>query len=214
MRREMLEHIALHTRAVSEQIGKDELAQPVVQAMLGVLRHEFVPHEIRRFAYFDSPLPIGFGKTMSQPFIVALMTDLLDVNPDDRILEVGTGLGYHTAVLAKLADTVYSIEIIEELAQQANKRLARQACENVKLRIGDGSRGWPDEAPFDKIMIAAAPELIPTALLAQLKPGGIMVVPAGIEDAQQLMVVRKSASGDLSTQEVLPVRFSALEISH
>lgn len=214
MRRQMVEQIALYARLVSEQIGKDELAERVMNAMLSVPRHEFVPYEVREFAYLDSPLPIGYGKTISQPFMVALMTDLLNVNAEDRVLEVGTGLGYQTAILTQLAHAVYSIEIIEELAQQAKRHLERQECENVELRIGDGSRGWLEQAPFDKIMIAAAPGLIPPTLLAQLKPGGVMVVPAGIEDAQQLMVAEKNANGDLATREVLSVRFSALEISH
>ncbi len=125
------------------------------------------------------PLPSGYGKTISQPFIVALMTDLLDLQPTDIVLEVGTGLGYQTAILAELAQHVYSIELIEELALDARRRLARQGCTNVELRVGDGRAGWPDHAPFDKIIVTAAPELIPPALMFQLAPGGRMVVPAG-----------------------------------
>jgi protein-L-isoaspartate(D-aspartate) O-methyltransferase len=142
------------------------------------------------------------------------MTDLLEVEPTDEVLEIGTGLGYQAAVLARLCKTVFSVEIIEELANSAQRRLSEQNVQNIRLRIGDGSHGWPEHAPFDRILVAAAPELVPTALLNQLKPGGRMVVPAGIEDAQQLMVVTKSAGGQLNMAEILPVRFSALTVSH
>ena len=177
-----------------------------------VPRHEFVPAELRAFAYVDSPLPIGFDKTISQPFIVALMTDVLDLQPDDKVLEVGTGLGYQAAVLAELAGQVYSIELIEELAQSAKRRLAERGIDNVEVAVGDGSRGWPRHAPFDKVLVAAAPDLIPTALLGQLGPGGRMIIPAGLEDAQKLIEVEKSPGGQLSTRDLLAVRFSALTI--
>ena len=175
-----------------------------------VPRHEFVPAELRAFAYVDSPLPIGFDKTISQPFIVALMTDALDLRPDDKVLEVGTGLGYQAAVLAELAGKVYSIEIIEELARSAQRRLDESGVENVEVVVGDGSRGWFEHAPFDKVLVAAAPDLIPTALLSQLKAGGRMIIPAGLDDAQKLIEVDKSPGGRLRTRELLAVRFSAL----
>jgi len=214
LRREMVEQIARHAQLAARETGKATLSDTVMEAMQAVPRHEFVPVELRAFAYSDSPLPIGYDKTISQPFIVALMTDLLDVQPGDRVLDVGTGLGYQAAILAKLADRVYTVEILEELADGARRRLAEQGTINVELRVGDGSRGWSEHAPFDKILVAAAPDLIPTALLAQLKPGGRMVIPAGIEDAQQLMLVEKNEQGQHSVQEVLAVRFSSLTISH
>lgn len=213
-RQEMVEQISLHARLVGDRTGRPELNDRVMSVMGDVPRHEFVPVELRQFAYMDSPLPIGFDKTISQPFIVALMTDLLEVEPTNDVLEIGTGLGYQAAVLAQLCKTVFSVEIIEELANSAQRRLGDQSVQNIRLRIGDGSHGWPEHAPFDRILVAAAPELVPTALLNQLKPGGRMVVPAGIEDAQQLMVVNKSASGQLNMEEILPVRFSALTVSH
>lgn len=213
-RQEMVEQISLHARLVGDRTGRPELNDRVMSVMGDVPRHEFVPVELRQFAYMDSPLPIGFDKTISQPFIVALMTDLLEVEPTNDVLEIGTGLGYQAAVLAQLCKTVFSVEIIEELANSAQRRLSDQNVQNIRLRIGDGSHGWPEHAPFDRILVAAAPELVPTALLNQLKPGGRMVVPAGIEDAQQLMVVTKSAGGQLNMEEVLPVRFSALTVSH
>lgn len=212
MRREMAEQIARHARHVADETGRSDLSPRVLRAMEKVPRHEFVPAELRAFAYVDSPLPIGFDKTISQPFIVALMTDVLDLHPDDRVLEVGTGLGYQAAILSELAGRVYSIEIIEELAQSAQRRLADQGVKNVEVAAGDGSRGWLEHAPFDKVLVAAAPDLIPTALLGQLKPGGRMVIPAGLEDAQKLIEVEKSPGGQLSTRDLLAVRFSALSV--
>ena len=212
MRREMTEQIARHARNVSAETGRAELSAKVLRAMETVPRHEFVPAELRAFAYVDSPLPIGFDKTISQPFIVALMTDVLDLQPEDKVLEVGTGLGYQAAILAELAAKVYSIEIIEELAQSAQRRLADGGVENVEVVVGDGSRGWAEHAPFDKVLVAAAPDLIPTPLLTQLKAGGRMIVPAGLEDAQKLIEVEKSPEGQLRTSELLAVRFSALAI--
>jgi len=214
LRREMVEQIARHAQLVGHETGKAVLSDQVMDVMLSIPRHEFVPVELRAFAYTDSPLPIGYDKTISQPFIVALMTDLLDLQERDRVLEVGTGLGYQACVLAGLVDHVYSVEILDELAEGASRRLAEQGAVNVELRVGDGSRGWSEHAPFDKILVAAAPDLIPTPLLAQLKPGGKMVIPAGIEGAQQLMLVRKNEKGQLDVEEILPVRFSSLTVSH
>jgi len=211
LRQRMLAEIAAKTIFVCAQLGKAALGRRVMDALSEVPRHEFVPFELRPYAYVDSPLPIGFGKTISQPFIVALMTDLLDIDASDTVLEVGTGLGYQSAILAELAQQVYSIEIIEELAADARHRLARQGHMNVEVRIGNGVHGWPEHAPFDKVLVSAAPELIPTSLIHQLKPGGKMVIPAGLADAQQLIVLRKDAAGTVSTREVLPVRFSQLE---
>lgn len=214
LRRQMVEQIARHALHVGGETGRAVLDQRVMATVADVPRHDFVPAELRAFAYFDTPLPIGYEKTISQPYIVALMTDLLDLQPDDRVLDVGTGLGYQAAILSKLAGMVYSVEIIEELAQSAARRLRDLGVENVELRIGDGSLGWPDQSPFDKVLVAAAPELIPTSLLTQLKPGGRMVIPAGIENEQKLMLVTKDEEGRLDTEDILAVRFSSLIVSH
>ena len=213
-REAMVEQVAVHVSYVSDRIGKKALSERVMQAMGDVLRHVFVPKQIQPFAYLDQPLPIGSDKTISQPFIVALMTDLLDIQPDDHVLEIGTGMGYQAAILSLLADTVYSVEILSELAEEAEKRLQGQGFDNIKLRLGDGSHGWVDHAPFDKIIVTAAPELIPVSLLDQLKSNGKMVIPAGDDDAQQLLLIEKDAMGHMQTQEVLPVVFSRLVISH
>jgi protein-L-isoaspartate(D-aspartate) O-methyltransferase len=211
LRQGMLAQIAVLTIYDSVPLGKAALGRRVMEALAKVPRHEFVPLELQSVAYVDGPLPIGFGKTISQPFIVAVMTDLLDLRPSDIVLEVGTGLGYQTAVLAQLAQRVYSVELIEELAVQARRRLARQGCDNIEIRVGNGCAGWPEQAPFDKIIVTAAPELIPVALLDQLAPGGKLVIPAGLPDAQQLLLVEKDSNDTLSTREILPVRFSLLE---
>ena len=207
----MVQIITAHTHATREATGLPALHTRVLEAMLDVPRHEFVPAEIRAYAHSDGPLPIGWDKTISQPFIAALMTELLDVHPEHTVLEIGTGLGYHTAVLSRLADKVFTVEIVEELAEQAAERLKSQGCTNVVRRIGNGYNGWPEHAPYDRIVVASAPELIPPALITQLKPGGRMVLPAGLNDAQQLMVVDKSEAGRLSTRDVLAVRFAPME---
>src|SRR5262245_14229866 len=211
LRQHMLVEISAAVPHVSDVIGKAALDERVMAAMGKVPRHEFVPGELQPFAYANIPLPIGFEKTISQPFIVALMTDLLDLSADDVVLEIGTGLGYQAAILAQLAREVYSIEIIEELGQQARQRLRRLGCTNVTLKIGNGYHGWAEHAPFDKIMLTAAPDLVPPPLIRQLKNGGKMVVPAGLPDAQQLVLVDKDGNGKVTMREILPVRFSQLE---
>ena len=211
LRQRMIAVIAAYTGLAGDQIGKVALDQRVLEAMARVPRHEFVPIELIPFAYENLPLPIGFGKTISQPFIVALMTDLLDPGPDDAVLEIGTGLGYQSAILSLLARRVWTVEIVEELATAAERRLKRLGYGNVTVRIGDGSGGWAEKGPFDKIMVTAAPELVPSALIRQLKPGGRMVIPAGLADAQQLVVVDKEPGGRTRTREVLGVRFTPLE---
>ncbi len=212
LRQHMIMEIASITVMVGERIGKYNLDPRVMEVMGKVARHEFVPLEIQPYAYLDRPLPIGFDKTISQPFIVALMTDLLQVGSQDVVLEIGTGLGYQSAILAALGRKVYSVEIIEPLAEQAVKRLARAGCANVDVRVGNGYNGWPEHAPFDRIIATAAPDLIPAPLIHQLKPGGRMVIPAGLPDSQQLILVEKSVTdGTLATREILPVRFSELE---
>ena len=211
LRQRMLIEIAEQTIYASAQLGKAALDRRVMDAMAKVPRHAFVPLELQAFAYANTPLPVGYGKTISQPFIVAVMTDLLDIAPADRVLEIGTGMGYQSAVLAELAERVYSIELIEELATQARRRLARQGCTRVEIRVGNGCAGCPEQAPFDKIIVTAAPDLIPPALIYQLKPGGKMVIPAGLPDAQQLMLLVKDDGGKVSTKDIFAVRFSLLE---
>ena len=207
LRRRMLAEISAATVHVSGLIGKAAFDERVVRAMGNVPRHEFVPIELQSYAYANIPLPIGFDKTISQPFIVALMTDLLDISADDAVLEIGTGLGYQTAILAQLAREVYSIEIIEELGQEAKQRLRSQGCSNVELKIANGYHGWSEHAPFDKVIVAAAPDLVPPPLIHQLRNGGKMVIPAGLPDAQQLMLIDKEGNGRVTMREILEVRF-------
>src|SRR5229473_1518966 len=211
LREHMLAVIAACAFALRDTIGKSAFDERVMTAMGKVPRHKFVPIEVQPYAYTNIPLPIGFDKTISQPFIVALMTDLLEISADDVVLEIGTGLGYQAAILALLARKVYSIEIIEELGRQAKQRLHRQGCTNIELKIANGYHGWSEHAPFDKVIVTAAPDLIPPLLIHQLKAGGKMVVPAGLPDAQQLVLVEKHSNGRVTMREILPVRFSQLE---
>jgi len=211
LRRQMVAQIAAQTIFLTARLGKASLDRRVLDVLGQVPRHEFVRLELQPLAYADMPLPSGYDKTISQPFIVALMTDLLNLKPTDSVLEIGTGLGYQAAILAELAQNVYSVEIIEELALEARQRLARQGYGNVDVRVGDGRGGWPEQAPFDKIIVTAAPDLVPATLLYQLKPGGKMVIPAGLPDTQQLLLVDKDPKGLATTREILPVRFSLLE---
>jgi protein-L-isoaspartate(D-aspartate) O-methyltransferase len=211
LREDMLAVIAAGAFALRDTIGKSAFDERVMTAMGKVPRHEFVPIELQPYAYANVPLPIGLGKTISQPFIVALMTDLLDINADDSVLEIGTGLGYQAAILAQLARKVYSVEIIEELGQKAKRRLREQGCSNVELKIADGYHGWSEHAPFDKVIVTAAPDLIPPPLIHQLKAGGKMVIPTGLPNTQQLIVAEKLANGRMTIKEILSVRFSQLE---
>ena len=207
----MLAVIAASAFALRDTIGKSAFDERVMTAMGKVPRHEFVPIEFQPYAYANIPLPIGFEKTISQPFIVALMTDLLDVKADDSVLEIGTGLGYQAAILAQLARKVYSVEIIEELGQKAKQRLRQQGRSNVELKIANGYHGWSEHAPFDKVIVTAAPDLIPPPLIHQLKAGGKMVIPAGLPNTQQLILAEKLANGRMTMKEILTVRFSQLE---
>jgi len=211
LRRQMVAQIAAQTIFLTARLGKASLDRRVLDVLGQVPRHEFVRLELQPLAYADMPLPSGFDKTISQPFIVALMTDLLNLQPTDTVLEIGTGLGYQAAILGELAQSVYSIEIIEELGLEARQRLARQGYTNIEVRIADGRGGWPELAPFDKIIVTAAPDLVPPTLLYQLKAGGKMVIPAGLPESQQLLLVDKDAKGMTATREILPVRFSLLE---
>ena len=210
LRRHMVEIVELHFDLASDEIGKDKLEPALRRALLSVPRHLFVPHQLAVAAYQDTPLPIGFDKTISQPFIGALMLDLLGLAPGQRVLEVGTGLGWQAAVMSALGAKVWSVEIVEEFAEGARLRLAAEG-HDVDIRVGDGSRGWSDHAPFDRILVTAASPVPPPALVAQLAPGGRMVIPLGGKDIQQLSVVTKSADGEVTIREVLPTRFTQLE---
>jgi protein-L-isoaspartate(D-aspartate) O-methyltransferase len=199
-------------RMIDEQIrGRDVRDARVLLALARVPRELFVPEGSRHEAYEDHPVPIGHGQTISQPYIVAYMTEALRLHASHRVLEIGTGCGYQTAVLADLAREVYSVELIPALAADARARLDTLGYRNVHIQVGDGYNGWPEHAPYDRIMVTAAPDLIPPALLQQLKPGGRMVIPTGIPDQQQLILVEKNAQGRISTRDILPVRFSELE---
>jgi protein-L-isoaspartate(D-aspartate) O-methyltransferase len=194
-----------------EYTGRASLAPAVRAALAEVPRHEFVPAELLELAYLNRPLPIGAGQTISQPYIVALMTDLAAVDSASIVLEIGTGSGYQAAVLAEIAAHVYTIEIIEELGRRARSTLDRLGYDNVTVRIGDGYLGWPEEAPFDAIVVTAAPPEVPQPLIDQLKPGGRLVVPVGNEGAtQSLRLLEKTSTGELRERDVLPVRFVPL----
>jgi protein-L-isoaspartate(D-aspartate) O-methyltransferase len=210
-RHEMVAAIRVIAQHLAAEGGKTALDDRVLRAMAKVPRHEFVPFEVKPYAYLNRPLPIGFDKTISQPLMVAVMTDLLELRPDDVVLEIGTGLGYQSAVLAELAGRVYSVEIIEELAQRAVQRLKREGYANIDVRVGNGYFGWPEHAPFDKVIITAAPDLIPPPLINQLKAGGRMVIPVGLPDAQQLVVADKDLNERVGTKEITQVLFSLLE---
>lgn len=211
MRQQMIAEVVADAVFLTQQLGKSAFDSRVIEVMGRTPRHEFVPVELQPYSYINSPLPVGYGKTVSQPFIVALMTDLLEPQAGDTVLEVGAGVGYQAAILSELVKQVYSIEIIEELALETRQRLRRLGYRNIEIGVGNGYYGWSEHAPFDKIIVTAAPDLIPPPLIAQLKPGGRMVIPTGIPDRQQLVVMERSADGRLATREVLPVRFSELE---
>src|SRR5688572_3559900 len=183
----------------------------VVRTMLEVPRHEFVPPEYRAQAYEDGPLPIGLDQTISQPYIVALMTELVAPMPGHRVLEVGTGSGYQAAVIARLVSQVYSIEIIPQHAQSAAERLKKLGVNNVEVRAGNGYLGWPERAPFDGILVTAGATEIPPRLVEQLKPGGRMIIPVGTAPSEQVLkVIQKDAAGKVETRDVIPVRFVPL----
>ncbi len=214
-RKQMVAEIEQEFRATFSATGKSALSLRVQQALLEVPRHLFVPEAFRSSAYEGRPLPIGYGQTISQPYIVALMTELLEPKPEHVVLEVGTGSGYQAAVLARLVRQVYSIEIVEPLAERARSRLKAQAYANVEVRVGDGYYGLKEYAPFDGIIVTAAASHIPPPLVAQLKPGGRMVIPVGGQFlVQSLMLVEKSPQGEVSTRQLLPVSFVPLTGGH
>jgi protein-L-isoaspartate(D-aspartate) O-methyltransferase len=210
-REALLKEIEAMARETGAETGRAVFSARVMAAMAKVPRHRFVPASYGALAYANRPLPIGHGQTISQPYIVALMTELLDVEPGNAVLEIGTGSGYQAAVLAELVDRVYTIEIIEPVGRSAAALLQELGYRNVETRIGDGYNGWPGQAPFDAIIVTAAAPNVPPALVAQLKPGGRMVIPVGAEgDVQFLHVMLKRADGSVSTQRSLPVRFVPL----
>ena len=214
-RQRMVREIEADVRDTSARLGKGTLATQVLHAMRTVPRHEFVQPALRSLAYANQPLAIGHGQTISQPYMVAVMTDLLAVDRDDVVLEVGTGSGYQAAILAQLGQHVYTIEIIPELAEEARERLQRLGYTNITTRVGDGYYGWGEYAPFDAIMVTAAASHIPPALLRQLKPGGRMVIPVGGPFlTQQLLLVSKHTDGQITTRQVLPVAFVPLRGAH
>ena len=206
------DHVDERVRMVREQIQDRGVSdQGVIGAMLAVPRHEFVPADLRDLAYADRPLPIGEGQTISQPYIVALMTELLELEPGDKVLEVGTGSGYQAAVASHLADSVFTIEILPGLAEQATGRLRDLGYSDVVVKEGDGYYGWPEHAPFDGIVVTAAAGHIPPPLVEQLDPGGRMVIPVGGQfQVQQLVLVEKRPDGSVTTRSLVPVRFVPL----
>ncbi len=198
----------LRERMVNEQIVARGVTDPhVVRAMKTVPRHLFVPENESSYAYGDYPLPIGHGQTISQPYVVAFMTEALQLKPDEIVLEIGTGSGYQAAVLSELVRKVYSIEIIPDLGKKAEKTLRKLGCDNVRIRIGDGYMGWPEKAPFDAVIVTCAPEQIPRLLVEQLKDGGRMIIPVGKAGAVQKLVKAVKKEGSLVSHEVMPVRF-------
>jgi protein-L-isoaspartate(D-aspartate) O-methyltransferase len=187
--------------------GREIRDERVLAAMGKVPRHEFIPRESRRFAYADSPLPIGHDQTISQPFIVAFMTEQLQPQPGDRVLEIGTGSGYQAAVLAELVKEVCTIEIVKALAERARRDLDRLGYRNVAVKAADGYKGWPEKAPFDAVIVTCAPDHIPKPLIEQLKEGGRMIIPVGPEGAVQSLYVMTKKEGRMTRESVLPVRF-------
>ncbi|MCB1824964.1 MAG: protein-L-isoaspartate(D-aspartate) O-methyltransferase [Candidatus Competibacteraceae bacterium] len=213
--RRLLERVIAETRGTADLTGCSKLSEPVLRALATVPRHRFVPPAQLAWAYADSPLPIGCGQTISQPFIVALMTELLALDARSVVLEVGTGSGYQTAMLASLARRVYSVERIPALAEAAERRLRELGVANVEIRIADGYLGWEEKAPFDAIMVTAAAADVPSALVRQLKPGGRLVIPVGPQyRSQELRVICKDESGASHSRGVLPVVFVPLVRDH
>ena len=207
----MLDAIARDAQETGSMTGRPVFADGVMEAMRTVPREAFVPEAEAAFAYENRPLPIGHGQTISQPYIVALMTELLDVKPGARILEIGTGCGYQTAVLCALGASVFSVEVVEPLAAAAAARLADLGYSEVTVRTGDGHAGWPEHAPYDGTVVTAAAPSVPPALLDQLKPGGSLVIPVGRAAAtQSLQRIRKHADGSCETKTVIPVAFVPL----
>ncbi len=214
-RQGMVREIEQTQRQVAAETGRKTLDVRVLSAIAEVPRHLFVPASLQRQAYENRPLPIGHGQTISQPYIVALMTDLLRPQPGDRVFELGTGSGYQAAILAKLTKEVYSVEIIEPLGNEAAQRLDNLGYANVKVKVADGYYGWPEHAPFDAIIVTAAGSHVPPPLVRQLKPGGRMVIPVGASFlTQHLMLIEKQRDGTVVSRQILPVSFVPLVGGH
>lgn len=214
-RSRLIQSIQQDVRATSNYLKKEALDPRVLEAMATVPRHEFVPPELKSVAYLNRPLPIGYSQTISQPYIVAIMTDLLAVTPNAKVLEIGTGSGYQAAIMAQLTSQVFTIEIIEPLGKQATKRLQRLGYDKIQVKIGDGYYGWQEHAPYDAIIVTAAASHIPPPLIAQLKPGGRMIIPVGSQFmAQELLLIEKEEGKKIVTRQILPVRFVPLTGKH
>jgi protein-L-isoaspartate(D-aspartate) O-methyltransferase len=210
LRRHMVEIVDMHFDLASDELGKDLPAPALRRALLEVPRHLFVPQPLAAMAYQDTPLPIGFDKTLSQPFIAALMLDLLGIAAGRRVLEIGTGFGYQAALMAEMGAEVYSVEVVEEFAEAAQSRFAALGYD-IHVRVGDGVRGWAEHAPFDAILVTAAAADPPAELLNQLRAPGRMVIPLGEGEVQQLSVIEKRADGSIEANAVMLVRFTRLE---
>jgi protein-L-isoaspartate(D-aspartate) O-methyltransferase len=211
LRRHMVEIVEMHFDLASDEIGTDALRADLRRALLEVPRHLFVPSSLAALAYQDGPLPIGFDKTISQPFIGALMLQLAGVGSGLRVLEIGTGLGYQAAVMAELGAAVFSVEVVEEFAEAAEGRFKALGY-GVQVKVGDGSRGWPEHEPFDRIIVTAAAPEPPRELLDELAPGGRMIIPLGGQEVQILSVLEKEVGGAVEVRPVMPVRFTQLEL--
>ena len=211
----LIQLIEQDVKATSAYLKKEALDPRVLEVMATVPRHEFVPDELKSYAYRNTPLPIGHGQTISQPYIVAIMTDLLTVKPDSKVLEIGTGSGYQAAIMAELVNQVFSIEIIKPLGELAADRLKRLGYDKIKTKIGDGYYGWEEHAPFDAIIVTAAASHVPPPLIKQLKIGGRMIIPVGSQFmAQELLLIDKEEGGKIITRQILPVRFVPLTGKH
>ncbi len=214
-RQQMVAEVQANAAETASYTGRSTFSPEVIAAMKKVERHRFVPFGLASLAYLNRPLPIGHGQTISQPYIVALMSDLMHLKRGDRVLEIGTGSGYQAAILAEMGGSVYSIEIIKALGDEAGERLQALGYRSVHTRVGDGYYGWPEAAPFDAIMVTAAASHVPPPLIAQLKPGGRMVIPLGTQFMTQiLMLVEKKADGSVTTRQILPVAFVPLTGGH
>ncbi len=208
---QMIDDIDSEVKLTRHMTGRDHLAPRVMAAMSEVPRDAFVPSALKHAAFSNGPLPIGHGQTISQPYIVALMTDMLQLQPEDRVLEIGTGSGYQTAILSRLARQVYSVEVVPELSKKAQDIFQQLGYENIHIRIGNGYEGWVEHAPYDGIIVTAAASHVPPALVEQLKPGGRLVIPVGEPYSyQELILVEKDQQGEVHSQDVLGVAFVPL----
>ena len=211
LRRHMVEIVEMHFDLASDEIGSDKLDPELRRALLEVPRHLFVPSSLAAIAYQDGPLPIGFDKTISQPFIGALMLQLAGIGRGLRVLEIGTGLGYQAALMAEMGAEVFSVEVVEEFAEAAETRF-KALGHQVRVKVGDGSRGWPENEPYDRIIVTAAAAEAPQELIDELAPGGRMVIPLGGQDVQVLSVIEKDIQRGTAVHPIMPVRFTQLEL--